>query len=124
MEMALVVPFVLFLIFMCIEFSRMMMIKQSLTNAAREGCRHCTLATMQDPTDADDLVRYRLRGVVANYEDENVVRVTVSPTFTGSPESGTEIVTTVEVDCADVSWFPTAMFAGAKIRAVSAMKRE
>jgi Flp pilus assembly protein TadG len=123
-EMALVAPFVFFLIFSSVEFSRMMMIKQALTNAAREGCRQATLATLQHHDSADFVARSYLRGIVAEYENADVVRVSITPAFTSSPASGTEIVTTVEVDCADVSWFPGAMFAGARIRGVSSMNRE
>ena len=39
-EFAFVAPFILFLVFGSIEFARMVMIKQVLTSAARDGCRH------------------------------------------------------------------------------------
>ncbi len=123
-EMAFVAPFVLFIIFGSVEFSRMMMVKQSLTNAAREGCRHATLVSKRDHSSAETVVRDRLQGVVADALTTDGIRVTISPPFTESPATGTEIVTTVEVDCSDVSWLPATFLAGAKIRGTASMYRE
>ena len=123
-EMALVAPFVLFIIFGAVEFSRMMMVKQALTNAAREGCRNATLVNKQTHSTAEAVARNRLLGVISDALTTGDIRVTISPPFTESPVSGTEIVTSVEVDCSDVSWIPSAFLAGAKIRGVSSMYRE
>ena len=122
-ELALVVPFILFIIFGSVEFARMMMVKQALTNAAREGCRHATLETIRDHDDAEDVVRDLLAGSIGN-DQETCVQVTITPAFHRSPASGTEIVTLVEVACADISWLPASLFAGAKVRGVASMNRE
>jgi Flp pilus assembly protein TadG len=122
--MAFVAPFVFLLVFASIEFSRMMMIRQALTNAAREGCRHACLVSTQQDGRADAVVRNRLQGVIANADDQQVVRVTFEPSFSTSPPSGTNITTSVEVDCEDVSWLPPFFFAGAKIRGTTSMDRE
>ncbi len=123
-ELALVAPFILFIIFGSVEFARMMMVKQTLTNAAREGCRHATLATSRDHESAETVVRALLKGTVADGQDPGMVRVTITPSFQSSPVSGTEIQALVEVDCADVSWLPATLFAGAKVRGVACMNRE
>ena len=123
-EMALVAPFVFFLFFVSIEFSRMMMVRQALTNAAREGCRKATLVTTRDSSEADLAVREKLTKVIAGASKEKVVRVEIEPGFTSSPDAGTKIVTTVEVNCDDVSWLPPMFFAGAKISATATMTRE
>ena len=123
-ELALVAPFIFFIIFGCVEFGRMMMVKQTLTNAAREGCRHATLATIRDHDSAEAVVRDLLKGTIGGNQDESIARVTITPEFHNSPESGTEIVTLVEVDCADISWLPATLFAGAKVRGVASMNRE
>ena len=123
-EMAFVAPFVLFIVFGSVEFSRMMMVKQSLTNAAREGCRNATLVNKQNFSSAETVVRDRLQGIISDASTTSGIRITISPPFTESPTSGTEIVTTVEVDCSDVSWLPATIFAGAKIRGVASMYRE
>lgn len=102
----------------------MMMIRQALTNAAREGCRQACLVSTQEDAKADEIIRQKLQGVIANVSDEQIVRVTIEPGFSTSPPSGTNITTVVEVDCEDVSWLPPFFFAGAKIRGTSSMDRE
>lgn len=123
-EVAMVAPFILFLVFGSVEFGRMMMVKQSLTNAAREGCRHASLATVLNHDSAESVVRDLLDGVIVGSQDPSVVSVTITPEFHGSPSSGTEIVTLVEVDCADISWLPETLFVGAKVRGYAFMNRE
>ena len=123
-EMALVAPFVILLVFGSIEFTRMMMLKQSLTNAAREGCRFAALGTTQNHSTAEDYARDRLRGVVKGYTDNELLEISVEPAFHSSPESGSLITTSIMVDCADVSWLPPMFFAGAEIRASASMRRE
>lgn len=123
-ELALVAPFILFIIFGSVEFARMMMVKQTLTNAAREGCRHASLATIRDHDSAEAVVRELLQGTVSDGQNADVVRVSVTPAFENSPESGTELIVVVDVDCADISWLPATLFAGAKVRGVAAMNRE
>lgn len=102
----------------------MMMIRQSLTNASREGCRKATLVTTRNSDLADSLIREKLAVVITGNEDPEVVRIKIEPSFEESPDAGTEIVTTIEVDCADVSWLPPMFFAGAKISVSAEMTRE
>jgi len=123
-ELALVAPFIFFIIFGSVEFARLMMVKQSLTNAAREGCRHASLATSQDHKSSEEVVRGLLHGMIAGYEDSEIVRIMITPEFHTSPASGTEILTVIEVDCEDISWLPATMFAGAKVRGVALLNRE
>lgn len=123
-EMALVAPFVFFLIFACFEFSRMMMIRQMMTNAAREGCRTATLLTSRDTAKADQIIRDMTRVVSSACEDKEKLRVTFDPPFTESPDSGTTITTDLEIDCEDVSLLPGWFFAGARIRTTASMQRE
>lgn len=123
-EMAVCAPVVFLLVFGSIEFSRMMMIRQALTNASRDACREACLVTTQDDDEADEVARSWLAGVIANCGDQDTVRVQISPSVDTAPATGTEITTTIEVDCEDVSWLPPFFFAGAKIRGQSTMTRE
>jgi len=116
-----VAPFMFLLVFASFEFSRMMMVRQAFTNAAREGSRHAALATTQNTADSQAVVLNKLQGVV---RDDSVVRVNFSHANVASLLPGTRITTAVEVDCADVSWLPPMFFGGARIRAASAMTRE
>ena len=120
----MVAPFVFLLIFGSVEFARMMMVRQALTNAAREGCRHACLVTSQDNISCCDVVRKKLRLVIHNSAETEALRIETTPSFSKFLESGTEITTTVEIDCADVSWLPPFFTAGAKMRATSCMTRE
>lgn len=120
-EVALVAPFMFMLIFALFEFSRMMMVRQALTNAAREGSRHAALATTLATADSQTLVFEKLQGVI---HQPSVVRVNFSHVSVAALPPGTRITTAVEVDCDDVSWLPPMFFGGAKIRGSSAMTRE
>jgi len=123
-EMAIVSPFIFLIVFGSIEFARMMMVRQALTNAAREGCRHACLVTTQQSTYAAPVVRERLRGVIANSSETDALRIAVEPSFTTSPAAGTRITASVEIDCSDVSWLPPFFTGQAKIRGTSSMNRE
>jgi hypothetical protein len=120
-EFALVAPFLFFLVFASVEFSRMMMVRQALTNAAREGCRHAALVTTQNTSTSKTLVLDKLQPVI---QEEPAIRVSFTPSNVSALPPGTRITAVVEVDCADVSWMPPMLFGGAKIRATSSMTKE
>ena len=114
-EFAVVAPVLFLTIFGMIEMGRMVMVKQAVVNAAREGCREAILATTIDIANVDALVRARLANVVPNSADVNELRVTcyVTPDLPFTTEadltliaSGDTISVTVECDFSDVSWVP------------------
>jgi hypothetical protein len=123
-EFALVAPFILFIIFGAVEFARMMMVKQALTSAAREGCRHATLATTLASEDSDTLVRQILKPTVSNSHDSGIVKINIAPSFSAKPDSGSVIVMAIEVDCSDITWLPEMFLCGGKIRGSASMSRE
>jgi Flp pilus assembly protein TadG len=124
--MALVAPFVFFLIFSSIEFSRMMMVRQAMTNAVREGCRKAALVSTQDDAAADAIVREKLQGVIADCQNEDIVRVSFEPQFDSNSflASGSPITADVEVDCEDISWLPPFLLQGIEIKTTCTMYRE
>ena len=122
--MALIAPVILTLIFGSIEFGRMMMVRQALTNAAREACRHACLVTTSTASESVEVAHETLRGVIYKKPGEEVVQATIEPSFTSPPEHGTEIVMKIEVNCSDVSWLPPVFYSGAKIQVISSMLRE
>lgn len=93
----------LLLVFGMIEFSRIVMIKQAMTNAAREGSRVAVLANTTNPVDVEDAVHDYLDTVLP-YGDARII----APEALSDIASGTELSVAVEVDFADVSWLPTA----------------
>jgi len=123
-EMAFVAPVIFLLVFGSIEFARMMMVRQALTNAARDGCRTACLATTQSDALAKTKIRESLRGVIEDAASTEALRITIDPPFTDSPASGTSLTALVEIDCEDVSWLPPFLTKGARIRCSSKMNRE
>ena len=123
-EFAVVAPFILFIIFGAVEFARMMMVKQALTSAAREGCRHATLVTTQDSGDSESFVREILAPTIANSNDTEIVTINIEPSFSTTIESGETIVMAIEVACSDITWLPEMFLCGAKIRGSASMSRE
>ncbi|HEY3394327.1 MAG TPA: TadE/TadG family type IV pilus assembly protein [Lacipirellulaceae bacterium] len=103
-EFALVAPIFFLLVFGVIEFGRMMMVQQSLTNAAREGSRVAILPTTKNGSDVESRIRDYLQSVMAN-ANSGEVRVTV-PGNLGTVTSGATLTVSVEVDYMDVSWVP------------------
>lgn len=122
-ELAMVAPVVLFLVFGAVEFSRMLMVRQAMTNAIREGCRNATLITTRTSSDAETIVRAKLAKVLPDTAEENLV-VSLTPSFNSPPSSNTAIVATASIQCSDVSWIPSSFFAGAQIRCSASMNRE
>jgi len=105
-EFGIVAPIMLLAVFGLIEFGRMIMVKQSVTNAAREGCREAALATTLSTSDVDTVVRNHLKAVVPNYSDTSKLRVTCNPDSLSGIASGTPITVDVAVNFSDVSWLP------------------
>lgn len=105
-EFALVVPVLLAFVFGLIEFGRMVMVQQSLTNSAREGCRKAVLATTSSGQDAEAVVRGYLQTAIPDASDVTKVRVSVTPASLAGISSGTPITVGVEVNSSDVSWLP------------------
>ena len=81
------------------------MVQQSLTNAAREGCRTAILATTINSSDVEAAVRNYLQSVMSNAANSDEVRVTVPAGLAAAP-SGTELSVSIDVDYSDVSWLP------------------
>ncbi len=122
--MAVVAPLFFLLVLGLIEFARMVMVQQSVTNAAREGCRHAALTTTSASSSVDAVVRDQLSSTIANSNDTDDCRVTISPSDLSTIAENTEIIVNVEVDYSNVSWLPPSFLGGAVIRAKATVKRE
>ena len=79
-EFVLVAPVMFLFVFGLIECGRLVMVQQSLTNAAREGCRKAVLATTGSQADVDTTVRSHLQSVIPDSFDVDMVGVSI--TFT------------------------------------------
>jgi Flp pilus assembly protein TadG len=118
-EFALVAPLLFLLILGMIEFGRVLMVQQLITNASREGARRGVLdgATTGEITTA--VQGYLTGASVAG------ATVTVNPNPPSSAGFGEPVTVTVSVPFNQVSWLPSPMFLGGEtLSAQSVMRRE
>lgn len=118
-EFAMVAPVFVLLVFGMIEFGRLVMVQQVLTNASREGCR---LGVLDGATTAE------VTTAVNNYltgAQVSGATVTVSPNPPSSAVYGQSVTVTVSVPFSQVSWLSTPMYLGGKtLQAKTVMRRE
>lgn len=118
-EFAIVAPVFFLLVFGMVEFGRMVMVQQVITNAAREGARRAVLdgaTTSAVETTVED---YLTAGSISGAE------VDVDPSPPTDAEYGDPVTVTVTVDFEDVSWLPSPMFLGGEeLTASTVMRRE
>lgn len=117
-EFAIVLPVFVLLVFGMIEYGRMVMVQQVITNASREGARQAVL---------DGATTTAVQSAVTSYLSSAQVSggsSTVSPDPTGAA-SGDPITVTVSIPFSSVSWLPSPMFLGGKtLSASTTMRRE
>jgi Flp pilus assembly protein TadG len=118
-EFALVAPVFFLLVFGMIEYGRMVMVQQVITNASREGARVGVLdgSTSTNVTTAVStyLTSARISGATT----------TCNPSNPSSAGYGQPVTVTVSVPFSSVSWLPTPLFLGGKtLTATSTMRRE
>lgn len=118
-EFAVVAPVFLLLVFGMIEYGRMVMVQQVITNASREGARTGVLdgSTNQDVVDV--VTQYLNSGSISG------ATITVVPTNPEDAEFGDPVSVTVDIPFSQVSWLPSPMYLGGKtLSATTVMRRE
>lgn len=118
-EFAVIAPLMILLTMGMMEVGRMVMVKQMLVNASREGARMAVLPG------ASSLA------VIAQVQSElqgssvNGAEVALSPAAIENLPAGTSIQVSVSVAAENVSWVPNPMFSFDKIlQASTTMRRE
>ena len=116
-ELAVVLPLLLTLVFGIIEFGWIFMVRETLTNASREGCRVAVLqgSTQQNVTDQ----------VAASMAGAGLTSYSVDIT-SSTPGNPTETVT-VKMPYADVSLLAGYFFGGStdfNLSATTVMRKE
>jgi Flp pilus assembly protein TadG len=117
-EFAVVAPVFILLVLGMLEYGRMIMVQQVITNASREGARRAVLdgATVESVTAA--MTSYLNGGTVSG------ATLTITPD-PATATAGTGITVKVSVDYSKVQWLPFTMFLGAaKLEATTTMRRE
>jgi Flp pilus assembly protein TadG len=118
-EFAIVAPLFFLLVFGMIEFGRMVMVQQVLTNASREGARRAVLSGVSD-ADVETTVEDYLAN--ASISGATVTLATQAPT---PPDTAEARVVTVTIPFNQVSWLPTPIFLGSNtLSASTTMRRE
>jgi Flp pilus assembly protein TadG len=118
-EFAVVVPVFFILVFGMIEFGRMVMVQQVITNASREGARQAVLdgATTAEVTTAVN--SYLSSGSISG------ATVTVTPNPPTNAAFGDPVSVSVSIAFSQVSWLPSPMFLGGRtLTATTVMRRE
>jgi len=116
-EFALVAPVFFVLSFGMIEYGRMVMVQQVLTNAAREGARVGVL---------DGSTQSKVTTAVNSYLTAagiNSSTTTVSPNPPSSAAPTAPVTVTVAVPFNSVSWLPSPLYLGGKTMSFSAVMR-
>jgi Flp pilus assembly protein TadG len=117
-EFAVVAPLLFLLILGLVEFARMMMVQQILTNGAREGARNAVLPAATQTT---------AQGVIDTYMQNNgITGYSASMTDPGAAQPGDPITVTVSVPYSNVSWLPipTVQWLGGKTLTASVVMRK
>jgi len=122
-EFAIVAPVFFLLIFGMIEYGRLVMVQQILTNATREGARR---AVLQDATlsAVKTVVKNYLTNASINGNDPNLV-INVVPDPQLATANDESITVSLTLPFKDVSWLPAPMFLkNTNLNASSVMRRE
>jgi len=118
-ELAVVAPVFFLLVFGMIEFGRMVMVQQIITNGAREGAR---IAVLNGATTS------QVKTAVSNYLSGASVSgatTTVSPDPPSSATYGSLVTVTVSIPFTSVSWTPSPFFlASTTLQATCSMRTE
>lgn len=118
-EFAVVAPIMIMLTMGLMEVGRMVMVKQLMLSASREGARLGTLPGVSEG-EVIERVQDELKGVGING-----VSVTVTPANLIAAPSGTAVTVSLSVPSSQISWVNTPMFsANTVIDASTTMRRE
>jgi Flp pilus assembly protein TadG len=122
LEFAVVAPIFFMLVFGIIEFGRAIMVKEILTNAAREGAR---LAVLDSPTPIASTVNSTVTTYLSNAGISGAT-VTINPTEPTTAGYGQPVTVTVQIPFGNVSWLPSPLFLAktTQLTATSVMRRE
>ena len=103
-EFALVAPIFFLLVFGMIEYGRMVMVQQILTNASREGARRAVL----DGSTTAGVVN----SVTSYLQSSSITGATVTVTTSApvAPDYANGMTVTVTIPFSQVSWLPSPMF--------------
>lgn len=118
-EFAIVGPLMIMLTMGMMELSRVVMVKQLMIHATREGARMASL----NGTTTSDVVSF----VQQELQSQSVAGTSIStiPAEVSGVTGGSQVTVQISVPAALVSWIPTPMFTGnTTLTAETTMRRE
>ena len=120
-EFAIVVPIFVLFVFGMIEYGRMVMVQQVLTNATREGAR---LAVLEGAT-RDEVIDAVVDYCTASRVGVEASDISLTPNDPSTATLGQPVTVRIGVPFRDVSWLPSPMYLGAtQLNATSVMRKE
>ena len=124
-EFAVVLPVFFLLVFGMIEFGRMVMVQQVLTNASREAARIGVLDGTTSEEVKTSVVNYLTSASIPFDPATPGNSVTVTPSPPSSAGFGEPVTVTITLPFSQVSWLPSPMYLGATtLSATTVMRRE
>jgi Flp pilus assembly protein TadG len=118
-EFAVVAPIMILLTMGMIEVGRMVMVKQVMVNASREGAR---LGTLPGVSNADVTAQVQEALQSASIPG---VQITVTPVGLATAPAGTQVTVQLTVPASQVGWVPNPLFSVSKnITTSTTMRRE
>lgn len=118
-EFAVIAPLMILFTFGLVEIGRLMLVKQTVTHATREGAR----VAVRPTADLADVMQ-RVRDELLTLEIEDVV-IETEPAFLELVEPGGEVTVRVRVGIDTVSWIPGYFnFSVNDVVAETCMRRE
>src|SRR5262245_61607545 len=121
-EFAVIAPVFFLLIFGMIEYGRMIMVQQVITNASREGAR---LAVLDGATtgEVEDRVESYLTSSSIDASSAGISVYANNNQALGNAGFGDPITVSVSIPFTEVSWLPSPMYLGGKtLTAVTVMR--
>jgi Flp pilus assembly protein TadG len=116
-EFAVILPLFVLLVIGIIEFGRGIMVKQIITNAAREGARRAIIESATE-SEVKDVVQQYLSGASISGAS-----VTVTPASLTSLGLGDPVTVNVSVSFSSVSWTSSPWFLGGRTLSESSTMR-
>jgi Flp pilus assembly protein TadG len=118
-EFAIILPVYLLFVFGIIEYGRMVMVQQVLTNAAREGARVGVLDNSTSANVTTAANRYLSAAGISS------ATISATPDPPSSAGYASLVSVTISVPFNSVSWLPSPMYLGGKtLTSTSKMRRE
>ena len=118
-EFAIVAPLFVLLIFGMVEYGRMVMVQQVLTNASREGARRAVGANATTSAVSTTVTDYLTNSAISG------ATVTVTPRPPSSAAFGDPVTVSVTLPFSQVSWLPSPIYlGGVDLQASTVMRRE